>query len=394
MEKIENGQQHPNIQIAVEDFGPIERAEMDPITTKNFKRKLTVMKKLLYYMIRLLINMVLLVLCLPSTFGQSGKPWGLPEGAIAHHGKDTIEEVAFSSDGSRLAVAGNIGIWIYDAKTGKELKMLTGHTSPVRTVAYSPDGEILASGSDDNTLRLWDAVTGKHFSILKLKESTLRIEKVMYSPDGKVLLCASWDKIYMFNAATRKHFRTIKAIEVAKQSLSNNFLFFSIAYMPNGKTIGVGGNATSTQPIHLWDVNTEKFLHSLGHEKYFVHSVAYSPDGKTLASGCSDGAIRLWNARTRGELHTIWGQDWTGHREHEFLRGIHSVAYSPDGKTLAATSGRVILLWDVNTGNLLDMLKGHTGYVRNFAHSPDGKILASTCTDGLVMLWSLVLLNK
>ena len=100
----------------------------------------------------------------PRDFTQ----WSLPDLAISRLGKGAISgEIAFSPDGSRLAVSGSIGIWIYDAYTGAEIALITGHTESINSVAFTPNGFTIASGSDDNTIRLWDAHTGEHRQTLK-----------------------------------------------------------------------------------------------------------------------------------------------------------------------------------------------------------------------------------
>ena len=117
------------------------------------------MKKGLFFKLTLLF---VFVLFLQNGFAQDYTRWGLPEGARARLSKGKLHDIVYSPDGSRFAVASGIGIWLYDAHTGAEIALLTGHTGSVLSVAYSPDGSTLASGSWDGTIRLWDAVTGEH----------------------------------------------------------------------------------------------------------------------------------------------------------------------------------------------------------------------------------------
>ena len=125
------------------------------------------------------ISTLTLIISLRNASAQDYVKWSLPEGAKMRIGKGGIDDLQFSPDGTRLAVAGAIGIWIYDVHMGKELDLFTGHTSPVRSVCFSPDGMTLASGSWDKTIRLWDVATGKHLNTLT--GHTDRVASVCFS---------------------------------------------------------------------------------------------------------------------------------------------------------------------------------------------------------------------
>ena len=148
-----------------------------------------------------------------NTFAQDSPQWHLPEGVKARLGKGRINEIAYSPDGTRLAVAGGIGIWLYDAQTGAELDLITGHARSVSSISYSPDGQTLASGSEDETVRLWDAQTGRH--LRTLRGHTDWVFSVSYSPDGQTLASGSWDgTVRLWDAQTGRHLRTLRGIRM------------------------------------------------------------------------------------------------------------------------------------------------------------------------------------
>ena len=140
---------------------------------------------------------------LPS-FGQDSLKWDLPEGAIARLGKGTINKITYSPDESQLAVAGSIGIWVYDADTGAEVALLTGHTGAVSSIAYNPDGTTLASGSADGTVRLWDTTTGALKNTLTGHRPGDRgaVTSVVYSPDGTTLATGGYRDARLWDPTT------------------------------------------------------------------------------------------------------------------------------------------------------------------------------------------------
>ena len=139
-------------------------------------------------------------LFLPNVYAQNYTRLWLPEGAKARIGKGDINDIRFSPNGSLVAVAGSIGVWLYNADTGAEVALLTGHTQSVLSVAFSPDGRTLASGSGDTTIRLWDVETGRHK--IALTQHTYSIWAVAFSPDGKTLASSSHGSIRLWDVET------------------------------------------------------------------------------------------------------------------------------------------------------------------------------------------------
>ena len=309
----------------------------------------------------------------PATAQEDYNRLGLPEGETLRLGKCNINELAYSSDGALLAVASSIGVWLYDAQTYQERAVLTGHTDGVLSVAFSPDGQTLASGSRDDTVRLWDVATG---TLQQTLTHTGSVTSVAFSPDGQTLASGvdGWTStICLWDVATGVLQYTLLA---HKGGLS------SVAFSPDGQTLASAGGWDAL--VSLWDVATGTFQQSLaGHTAVtLLRSVAFSPDGSMLASagGWRDKTVRLWDVAT-GTLQ----QTLTGHTDI-----VESVVFSPDSRTLASGSiDATVRLWDVATGTLQHTLTEYTAGVLSVVFSPDGRTLASGSEDGTVFLWDI-----
>ncbi|MBI4673663.1 MAG: PQQ-binding-like beta-propeller repeat protein [Chloroflexi bacterium] len=298
-----------------------------------------------------------------------------------------VWSVTFSPDGKTLAsascakndaegdcVQGEIRLW--DASSGKQIgNPLMGHTGLVRSVAFSPDGKLLASGSFDRTIRLWDAANGKPLG-QPLTGHTAAIDAVVFSPDGKLLASGGGDRtIRLWDVAS--------GAQVGEPFAGHSESVIGVAFSPDSKTLASGsGDGT----IRLWDVASgEQIGDPLAGKAGNVFSVAFSPDGKTLASGNGDGTIRLWNVTKSALL----GNPLTGHTGL-----VYSVAFSPDGKTLASGSGDgTIRFWDLqrHTSRIVTFppFADQTNGVFSVAFSPDGKTLASGNSDHTIRLWNV-----
>ncbi|MET9039058.1 nSTAND1 domain-containing NTPase [Streptomyces mirabilis] len=279
-----------------------------------------------------------------------------------------VYSVAFSPDGHTLAT-GSIDhtARLRDVATGKTRTILTGHGGPVWSVAFSPDGHTLATASEDRTVRLWDVATGKTRTILT--GHTDWVSWVTFSPDGRTLATASKDHTArLWDVATGKT-RTILT--------GHTDWVYSVAFSPDGHTLAT---ASKDHTARLWDVATGKARTILTGHTDAVWGVKFSPDGRTLATVSDDRTARLWDVAT-GKARTIL----TGHTDQAW-----AVAFSPDGRTLAtASADETVRLWDVATGKTRTTLAGHTGTVEAVAFSPDGRTLATASDDKTVRLWDL-----
>ena len=240
-----------------------------------------------------------------------------------------------------------------------ERKLLAGHTGPIRAVGFSPEGTRVLTGSDDNTARLWDAMTGKPVATLEGQGSA-------FSPDGTRVLTGSWDNTArLWDAATGK---TVAVLEGHRGPA------WAVAFSPDGKSVLTGsGDGTA----RLWDAVTGKPLATLEHTGAIM-AVAFSPDGTRVLTGSNDRTARLWDAATDKRLATLEGHMGT----------VSAVSFSPDGaRVLTGSIDRTARLWDAATGKRVATLEGHTGRVNAVAFSPNSALVLTGSNDGTAGLW-------
>ena len=248
-----------------------------------------------------------------------------------------------------------------------EVRTLSGHNNWIRSIAISPDGQTVVSGSWDNTIKVWDWVNGSLQGTLATQSD--KIFAVAITPDGQTVISGGADG-------------TINIWDLATESLKNTLTdhtnaVYSIAISRDGQTV-ISGSADGT--IKIWDLATGSLKNTLtGHSKA-VYSVVIGSEKQIIVSGSADGAIKIWDVATGSLKNTL-----TGHSDRVF-----SVAISPDGQNVVSGSAdRTIKIWDVATGSLKNTLTDHSNEVWSLAISPDGQTIVSGSEDTTIKIWDL-----
>jgi WD40 repeat protein len=280
-----------------------------------------------------------------------------------------ITSLACSPDGTRLATGTSDGaVQIWNATTGEEILATKGHADGVHGLAFSPDGSRLASASRDKTVKEWDVATGRE--VRCFPHPTI-VWSVTYSPDGRRLVSGSSDGD---NAIRVWDMTTAKEVLPPKRLTSH---VFSVAYSPEGTRLAA---ADWSESAMVWDATTGQPVRALK-----GWHVAFSPDGNQVASAGRDGAVRVWDAAADKESLLIVGGSGA----------VQSLAYSPDGTRLVtASSDGTIKLLDATTGQEVRTLKGHTEEVRQLAFHPDGTRLVSASFNGRVKVWDVMTIQE
>jgi WD40 repeat protein len=294
--------------------------------------------------------------------------WDLAGRKEARHILARAFSTVFSGDGKTLAGGDDASVRLWDVATG-QLRHDFGHTYTVAAVAFSPDGNRLASGAcyTDTVLRVWDPLTGKNTA--QLRGHALGIQAVAYSPDGKLLASGSQDgTVGLWDPSSGKEVRRLDA---------KDGIVCAMAFTPDGKTIATGGRRKA---VHLWDVATGREVRSFDNPGGFVLRLAISAHGKMIATkGMDEGFVRLWGVATGKELRRLT----TGTAR----RGA-CLAFSPDGSELASgDDAGAVSIWDVQTGTERRTTAPLGGPVFALAYSPDGRSLAGGFEGATVQIW-------
>ena len=340
---------------------------------------------------------------------KTAKVWDMATGnelMTLHGHNEMVGSVSFSPDGARI-VTGSEAIKVWDAASGTVLTTLFGHrasvtgvafiadgqrivscsidgtikmwepgvdhTAPLtlegryNSIAFSPDGKHIVTGGEDKTIRVWDTVT---------RNELMKINKaggcVSFRPDCKHIIAADGNDIKVWDAASGKKLMTLSG---------HKNTIWTMSYSPDGTRIVSGGK---DKTIRIWDAATGAELMTLrGHGDWPldpnlspVSAVGFSPNGELIVSGSYDRTIRIWNAKTGAEVRSLRQSDL-----------VSDVAFSPNGKQIASTSGKWIRLWDVATGSESQTLRGHDSEVITVTFSPDGKRIVSGSKGDAVKIW-------
>ncbi len=298
--------------------------------------------------------------------------------------------VALSGDGKYLASGSDDhAVKVWDMASGQELKTLRGHTDRVNSVAFSPDSKILASGSWDHKIRLWDVASGRLLQTLSHDEG---VNVVAFSPDGRMLASGSFDfTIRVWDVATGREIKKMMPkIEEPGETMRGYQQRLSDDRPPQFVSASFTEVRRGFEPefVNPSSISRRDPVDG-GDPSHIVWGLAWSPDGRRLAS-CSYVAVRVWDINSGAELKAIAATE-------EIV--LHSVAFGPDGKTLAIgvspsfeakTKVFGINLHDAATGRLLKSLNGHESDVWSIVFSPDGSSLASSSWDGTIRFWDIL----
>ena len=298
----------------------------------------------------------------------SGFCFALQKRLLVGH-TDSVSSVAVSPDGKHIVS----GSWdntlrVWDLGTGRYLNTLQGHTGWVESVAVSLDGKHIVSGGRDHTLRVWDLGTGRYLNTLQ--GHTGWVESVAVSPDGRHIVSGSKDT-------------TLRVWELGSGRCLNTLRGHtdgvgSVAVSPDGRHI-VSGSRNNT--LRVWEFGTGRCLTTLQGHAHWVNSVAVSPDGRHIVSGSADNTLRVWEFGTGRCLHTLQG--------HTDL--VCSVAVSPDGRHIVSGSwDNTLRVWHLGTGRCLTTLQEHAHWVNSVAVSPDGRHIVSGSADKTLRVWGLI----
>ncbi|NJL48853.1 MAG: NACHT domain-containing protein [Leptolyngbyaceae cyanobacterium SM2_5_2] len=279
----------------------------------------------------------------------------------------SVLAVAFSPDGQSLATADNNGKIYHWTVAGSLLRTFKGHTNWIWSVCFSPDGTCLLSSSEDQTIRLWEAATGQCLQIFKQHSNW--VWSVAFSPTGTQFASASNDHtLRLWDASSGRVQHVLKGHSGWVQT---------IAYSPDGSWLASGG---ADRSIRLWDTASGAMLAVMVGHQAAVTAVSYHPHQPRLASASDDCAIRIWDIATGQAIARL-----EGHRDR-----IHTLGYSPDGLLLAsAGEDSTVRLWDTDTGQILRTLQGHNHAITDLAFSPNGAHLITGSEDQTARLWDV-----
>ncbi|KUL81353.1 hypothetical protein ZTR_11402 [Talaromyces verruculosus] len=298
---------------------------------------------------------------------------------------DSVNTVAFNPDGKLVASGSSDGtVKLWDPATGALQQTLEDHTDSVNAVAFSPNGKLVASGFDNGTVKLWDSATGALQQTLE--DHTDSVKAVAFSPNGK-LVALGFDNgtVKLWDSATDTLHQTLGGHTDSVKA---------VAFSPDGKLVASGSDDGT---VKLWDPATGALQRTLeshadwilgDRDNWWVHTVAFSRDSRLVASSSGDGQVMLWDPASDARLEIL--DCGTSFILDQDSNRVHTVAFSRDEKLVASgSSDRTVKLWVPATGTLQQTLGGHTDSVKAVAFSPDGKLVASGSDDETVKLWNL-----
>lgn len=279
----------------------------------------------------------------------------------------SVKAVAYSPVDSSVVASGGgsraVNLWHLENDTRTTLGH---HTDTINAVAFSPDGQLLASGGDDYVFKLWDIPRKRHIETLEhiVNRSRSQVKAIAFSPDGKLFATAGLD-VKLWDVHTREEITT----------LQHGRWVFALAFSPDGQLLATGDE---TGQVNVWDVQRRQIIVQFKGDSRSVYTLKFSPDGKILAGAGYDGNVELWeveNWKPVGAL-TIGGT-------------VFTISFSPDSNILASTGYASVNLWQVDSGEKIAALTAHTGWVNAVTFSPDGSTLMSGGDDATLRIWDV-----